>query len=110
MSSEEKHIRKYAHQRFFKNRAYEQLQDELYMLCEYVDEIAEHPNRTGFLKMFTSEKSPPGGEWGLLSTEQKIRCYREYIDCLNRNSRNSVLQPESTEWYDDWLTYCMADP
>ena len=115
MNREEKHIEVYANQRFYNMRKHEQLQDELLMLGEYVDEIAEHPCRTGFFQRFIRKEKNSNVqnkiEWNLLSSEEKVKCYREYIDEINSSSVHLGLQqPESSEWYDEWLTYWMADP
>tara|TARA_B110000483_G_C18159595_1_gene528800 strand:+ start:449 stop:820 length:372 start_codon:yes stop_codon:yes gene_type:complete len=120
--NETSHLNKISNTNFFNKRKTEELEDELNMLAEYVDEFAPHPAGSQFFDGYLSKISfevnnPQKDIWGKLSLQEKVECYRQYIDAIGRgedaigvSEELQTKQPEASEWYDDWLTYSQADP
>lgn len=117
MDQESRYLNSISNANFFKKRKQEKLQDELNMLSEYVDEFAQHPMRSQFFDEYLLEISFEGYNfrnekdiWYELSLQEKIGCYRQYIDHIGENEDCEIKHPEANGWYDDWLTYSHADP
>lgn len=87
--------------------------DELVMLGEYIDDIAEHPVYTPFFRGYLQNKgycfdckhtttySEMKVIWEAMSTKEQICVYRSYIDNMT-----DIKHPEAIEWYDDYMNNC----